>query len=44
MRWTMLMPIAVVGLAAVSCFGIRRVVTGPSSPATAPDADVQALR
>jgi EmrB/QacA subfamily drug resistance transporter len=44
MRWTMLMPIAVVGLAALSCFGIRRVTAGPPSPATAPDADVQALR
>jgi EmrB/QacA subfamily drug resistance transporter len=36
MRWTMLMPIAVVGLAAVSCFGIRRVTSGM---ATAPDAE-----
>jgi hypothetical protein len=36
MRWTMLMPIAVIGLAAVSCFGIRRVTSGM---ATAPDAE-----
>ncbi len=36
MRWTMLMPIAIVGLAAVSCFGIRRVTSGM---ATAPDAE-----
>jgi EmrB/QacA subfamily drug resistance transporter len=32
MRWTMLMPIAVLGLAAVSCFGIRRVAGGQTAP------------
>jgi len=36
MRWTMVMPIAVVALAAVSCIGIRRVVASPSA-ATVPD-------
>jgi EmrB/QacA subfamily drug resistance transporter len=35
MRWTMLMPIAVVGLAAVSCFAVRRVTAG-RPPAAAP--------
>ena len=38
MRWTMVLPIAVAGLAAVSCFGIRRVVTGTPSAAGPPDA------
>jgi EmrB/QacA subfamily drug resistance transporter len=32
MRWTMLMPVAVLGLAAVSCFGIRRVTSSPTAP------------
>jgi EmrB/QacA subfamily drug resistance transporter len=36
MRWTLLMPIAVLGLAAVSCFGIRRVISEPAAP---PDAE-----
>jgi EmrB/QacA subfamily drug resistance transporter len=40
MRWTMLMPIIVVGIAAVSCLGIRRVAGG-SRPATTPDASAQ---
>ena len=38
MRWTMVLPIAVAGLAAVSCFGIRQVVTGTPSAAGPPDA------
>jgi EmrB/QacA subfamily drug resistance transporter len=40
MRWTMVMPIAVVALAAVSCLGIKRLAAGVSSPAAAspPDA------
>jgi EmrB/QacA subfamily drug resistance transporter len=32
MRWTMVMPIAVLGLAAVSCIGIRRVTSRPTAP------------
>jgi len=39
MRWTMLMPIAVVALAAISCLGIRRVAARPATP---PDADANA--
>ncbi|MBV9448078.1 MAG: DHA2 family efflux MFS transporter permease subunit [Streptosporangiaceae bacterium] len=37
MRWTMLMPIIVLGLAVLSCFGIRRVTAG-RPPAAAPPA------
>jgi EmrB/QacA subfamily drug resistance transporter len=40
MRWTMVLPIAVLGLAAVSCFGIRRVTGGPTAP---PDAEAIAM-
>jgi EmrB/QacA subfamily drug resistance transporter len=38
MRWTMLMPIAVVALAAVSCIGVRKVAAGAASlpPAAQP--------
>jgi hypothetical protein len=35
MRWTMVMPVAVLGLAVVSCLGIRRAASGPAVP---PDA------
>jgi EmrB/QacA subfamily drug resistance transporter len=35
MRWTMVMPIAVVAVAALSCLGIKRVAAGVSSPAAA---------
>ena len=41
MRWTMLMPIAVVGLAAVSCLGIRRMTAG-RPPAASPPAETGA--
>jgi EmrB/QacA subfamily drug resistance transporter len=34
MRWTMLMPIAMVALAALSCFGIRRVTAAAPAAAT----------
>jgi hypothetical protein len=37
MRWTMVMPIAVVALAALSCIGIRRVAAGPASPPSVQD-------
>ena len=35
MRWTMVMPIAVVFLAAVSCLALRSGVSGPAAPAAA---------
>jgi hypothetical protein len=35
MRWTMVMPIAVVALAAASCLAIRNGVGGPGGPAAA---------
>ena len=39
MRWTMVLPIAVVGLAAVPCFGVRRVAAGTPGAAGPPDAE-----
>ena len=36
MRWTMVMPIAVVALAALSCIGIRRVAAAAPAAATPP--------
>jgi EmrB/QacA subfamily drug resistance transporter len=42
MRWTMLMPIAVVAIAALSCFGIKRGADRAAAGTTPPDAeDVQ---
>ena len=35
MRWTMVMPIAVVFLAAVSCLALHSGVSGPPAPAAA---------
>jgi hypothetical protein len=35
MRWTMVMPIAVVALAAISCIGVRRVAAVAAAPAAA---------
>jgi EmrB/QacA subfamily drug resistance transporter len=37
MRWTMVMPIAVVALAAVSCLAIRNGTGGPAGPAASAD-------
>jgi hypothetical protein len=36
-RWTMVMPIAVVALAAVSCLAIRNGTGGPAGPAASAD-------
>jgi hypothetical protein len=44
MRWTMVLPIAVVAVAALSCFGVRRVAATAAVPATAnPPAQVAAV-
>ncbi|HEX6526947.1 MAG TPA: DHA2 family efflux MFS transporter permease subunit [Streptosporangiaceae bacterium] len=44
MRWTMLMPIAVVGLAALSCLGIRRLTAGRPPAAAPPTAEAEVER